>query len=153
MKVSVRLSSVRPTSLASSMSLSSVRRVRNSLRASAATSPFEATRFALKRLQALDSAAHLVDQALFLKRIEVNAANLDGNLDARARHRPLRLHVRLFLGLGRGLQLFGLLQRQVVQLRNFVDVLQRLLCFVSDFFFGQLFVVKLDDLFDGPRTF
>src|SRR5713226_7187058 len=39
MNVSVRFSSVSPTSLASSMSLSSVRRVRSSLRASAATSP------------------------------------------------------------------------------------------------------------------
>src|SRR5277367_6134244 len=43
MNVSVRFSSVSPTSLASSISFSSVRRVRNSLRASAATSPFAAS--------------------------------------------------------------------------------------------------------------
>src|SRR5580658_4511203 len=114
--------------------------------------PFEAARFALERLQALDGAAHLVDQALFLEGVEIDAANLDGNLDAGAGHRPLGLHVRLFLRLGRGFQLFGLLQRQVVQLRDLVDVLQRLLGLVGDFFFGELFVVKLDDFFDGPRA-
>src|SRR6059058_5173105 len=39
----------------------------------------EPARLALKRLQALDGAAHFVDQALLLKGIEVDVANSEGN--------------------------------------------------------------------------
>ena len=159
MNVSVRFSSVRPTSLASSMSFSSVRRVRNSLRASAAHvalghvgAAFQPPRFALERLQPLDRAAHLVDQALLLERIEIDVANGDGNLNARARHVPLRANVRRFLGFRRLVELCGLLQRGFVELRNLVDVLERLLGLVGDFFFGQLFIVELHDLLDRAHA-
>ncbi len=109
-------------------------------------------RFAFQRLQPLDRPAHLVDQPLLLERIEIDPANLDRNLDARPRHAHFALHVRLLLPFRRFLELLGLLQRQIVKLRDLVDVLQRLLRLVRDFLFGQLFVVELHDLFDRPRA-
>src|SRR6267378_4045388 len=96
MNVSVRFSSVSPTSLASSISFSSVRRDIAFGYVCAALQP---PGFAFQRLQPLDRAAHFVDQSLFLKRIEIDVANSDGNLHARPRHVPLRADVRPFLRL------------------------------------------------------
>src|SRR5208337_3325642 len=112
----------------------------------------QTARFALERLQPLDRAAHLVHQALFLERVEVDVANFQGNFHARAGHGPLRAHVRPLLRFGRIVELDRLLQRQFVEFGDFVDVLQSLLGFVGDLFFGQLFVVKLDDFLDGTRA-
>src|SRR5439155_5695313 len=108
------------------------------------------TGFAFQRLQPLDRAAHFVDQPLFLKRIEIDVANGDGNLHARPRHLPLRADVRPLLRLRCFIELGGLLQRRLVQFRNLVDVLERLFGLIGDLFFGQLFIVELYDLFDGP---
>src|SRR5215469_12728468 len=108
--------------------------------------------FAFERLQPLDRAAHLVHQALFLKRIEINVADGEGNLDARARHSPFRANVGTLFALRGLVQLRRLLQRRVVQLRYLVDVLQRLLRLVGDFFFGELFVIKLDNFLDRPHA-
>src|SRR3981081_2715522 len=149
MKVSVRFSSVSPTSLASSMSFSSVRRVRSSLRASAATSPLATSarrsrrpasrsrdcKRSTKTRQASDGDANFVDQPLLFKWIEIDVANGDGNLHTRPRHVPLRADIRPFLRLQCFIELRGLLQRGLVQFRNLVDVLERLLCFVGDLFF------------------
>src|SRR6266403_1776068 len=112
----------------------------------------QAPRFAFERLQPLDRAAHLVDEALLFERIEIDRANSDGNLHARPRHVPLRANVRPLLRFRRLIELRGLLQRGFVQFCNLVDVLERLLSLVGDFFFGQLFVVKLHDLLDRAHA-
>ena len=80
---------------------------------------------------------------LFLKRIELDGANRERNFDARARHIPLRVHPRTLFCLRSFFELRRLLQAGVVQLRDFLDVLERLLGLVRDFFFGQLFIVEL----------
>src|SRR5258707_2635743 len=113
----------------------------------------QASGFAFQRLQPLDGAAHFVDQPLFLKWIEIDVANGDGDFHARPRHVPLRADVRPLLHLRSFIEFLGLLQRALVQFRDLVDVLERLLGLVGDFFFGQLFIVKLHDLFDGPHAF
>ena len=105
-----------------------------------------------ERLQPLDRAAHLVHQALFLERVEVDVANFQGNFHARAGHGPLRAHVRPLFRFRRVVELDRLFQRQLVEFRDLVDVLQRLLGFVGDLLFGEFFVVKLDDFLDGPRA-
>src|SRR6202521_1809643 len=112
----------------------------------------QAPGFAFQRLQPLDRAAHLVDQPLFLKRIEIDVTNGDGNLHARPRHLPLRANVRSFLRLQSFIELGRLLQRGLVQFRNLVDVLERLFGFVGDLLFGQLFVVKLHDFLDRAHA-
>src|SRR5216683_2720434 len=108
--------------------------------------------FAFQRLQPLDRAAHLVDQPLFFKWIEIDGTNGDGNLHTRPCYVPLRADVRSFLRFQCLIELRGLLQSGLVQFRNLVDVLERLLGLVGDLFFGQLFVVKLHDLFDRPHA-
>src|SRR6266566_710898 len=112
----------------------------------------ETARLALKRLQALDGAAHFVDQALLLKGIEVDVANSEGNFDTRARHRPLRANVGALLGFRGLLEFHRLLQSRFVELGNLVNRFQRLLGFVGDFFFGELLVVELNDFLDGAHT-
>src|SRR3984893_11203355 len=134
MKVRVRLSSVSPTSLASSISFSSPRR-------------------SLKRLQPLDGAAHLVDEPLLFKGIKNDGADGHGNFHAGARHFPLGANIRLLFGFRGVVQLHRLLQSLFVQLRNLVDVLQGLLGLVGNLLFGEFFVVKHDDFFDGPGAF
>ncbi len=113
---------------------------------------FQPARFAFQRLQALHRAAHLVDQALFFKGVEVDITNGERNLHACAGHVPFRMDVRALLGFRRLLQLDRLLQRVVIQLGDFLDVLERLLGLVRDLFFGELFIVELHDLFDGPHA-
>src|ERR1700758_2300566 len=110
MIVSVRFSSVSPTSLASSMSFSSERRVRSSRRASAAFSPLETSARRSSR-----PASRLVDEPLFLEWVEVNPANFQRNRDTRPRHFPLRANVLFLLRLGRVVQLHRLLQRQFIE--------------------------------------
>src|SRR5712692_1943242 len=113
----------------------------------------QAPGFAFQRLQPLDGAAHLVDQPLFFKWIEIDGADGDGNLHTRPGHAPLGANVRSFLRLQCFIELRGLLQRHLVQFRDLIDVSQRLLGLVGDFLFGQLFVVELHDLFDGAHAF
>src|ERR1700747_1708967 len=55
---------------------------------------FQPASFALERLQALDGTAHLVDQALFLERIEVDVADRERNFHAGARDLPLGVNPR-----------------------------------------------------------
>src|SRR5208283_1524228 len=112
----------------------------------------QAARFALQGLQPLDRAAHLVHKALFLERVEVDATDFQGNSHTRASDGPLRADVRPLLRFRRVVELDRLLQGQFVELGNLVDVLERLLGFVGDLFFGELFVVKLNDFLDGPRA-
>src|SRR5262249_18453116 len=112
----------------------------------------EAPGFAFQRLQALDRAAHLVDQPLFLEWVEVDVANRERNLDARARHVPLGVNPRTLFGLWCFFQFGRLLQARVVQLRDLLDVLERLLRLVGNLFFGELFIVELDDFLDRTPT-
>ena len=114
--------------------------------------PEKVSGFAFERLQTLDGAAHLVNQALLLEGIEVDVADGQGNLDAGARHCPLCPHVRALLGFRRLLEFYRLLQRRIVELGNLVDGLQCLLGLVGDFFFGELFVVKLNDFLDRAHA-
>src|SRR5258707_10897804 len=155
MIVSVRFSSVSPTSLASSISFSSERRVRNSRRASAAFSPLDtsARRSSRPASRSSDCKRSTVPRILSISRffsngLKINAANFQGNGDTRPRHFPLRAHVLLLLRLGCLVELYRLFERQVVKFRDLFDVFQRLLGFVGDLLFGQLFVVKLDNLLD-----
>ena len=104
-------------------------------------------------MKALDSAAHLVDQALFLKWVEIDAADFERNADARAGNFPLGFDVLLLLCLGSLVELYCLLECQFVELGNFVNVLECLLGLVGNLLFGQLFIVKLDNFLDGARTF
>src|SRR5882762_1894289 len=127
MIVSVRFSSVSPTSLASSISLSSERRVRNSRRASGAFSP-------------LDTSARRSSRPA--------SRSSDCKRSTVPRIFPLRAHVLLLLRLGCLVELYRLFERQVVKFRDLFDVFQGLLGFVGDLLFGQLFVVKLDNLLD-----
>ena len=53
-------------------------------------------------------------------------------------------------GLG---QLFRLLQRGFVKLSDFLNLPKRLLSLVGDFFFGELFIIKLNNFLDGAHTF
>ena len=150
---------MRPVSLETSISRSSVRRVRSSLRASAALSPLEASarrssfaRFALEGLQPLDGVADLVDQPLFLKQVELDRARQLRHLDAQARNVILRANVGALLRLRHPLELRGFPQTFVVQLGDLVEDLERFLGLVFDFLFGQLFVVELDDFLDRARA-
>ena len=95
--LSVRFRSVRPTSLASSISLSFgaaraqfLARFGGVIALGDVGAALQFPGFALERLQALDGVAHLVDQPLFLERVELDGANQRRHLDARARHVPLR---------------------------------------------------------------
>ena len=45
-----------------------------------------------------------------------------------------------------------LLQRQQIQLRHAVNLLQCFLGFRFNLFFGEFFVVELNDFLDGPRA-
>ena len=74
------------------------------------------------------------------------------SLEREAGRLERRADVRPFLRLGSLVELGGLLQRGLVQFRDLVDVLERLLGLVGDLFFGQLFVVKLHDLFDRANA-
>jgi hypothetical protein len=114
--------------------------------------PLQPPSLALQRLQALHRAAHFVDQPLLLKRVEFDPADFQRNRDACPRHFPLRANVLLLLRFRRLVELHRLLQRQVVKLRDLLDVLQRLLGLVGDLLFGQFFIVKLDDFLDRPRA-
>src|SRR5205807_3148382 len=92
------------------------------------------------------------DQALLFEGIEIDVADSQRNLYARARHGPLGANVRPLLALRGFLQLRRLLQRQIVKLGNLVDGLQRLLGLIGDFFFGELFVVELNDFLDRAHA-
>ncbi len=114
---------------------------------------FELARLALQHLHPLDGLANLVDQPLFLNGVELNVANQLRHFDARARQRMLRADIRTLLCSPRDFrQLRRLLQRQLVELGQLVERLQRLLSLVLDFLFGQLFVIKDDDFFDRARA-
>src|SRR5437667_411420 len=66
------------------------------------------------------------------------------------RYVPFRANVRPLFRFWSFIELHGLLQGRVIQFRDLVDVLQRLLGFVRDFLFGELFVVELNNFLDRP---
>ena len=114
---------------------------------------FQPPGFAFQRLQALDRAAHLVDQPLLLKRVEIDVANARRKFPRASAPRPTSRGCTASSSPSACLSSFAACFSAVsYKFRNLVDVLQRLLGLVGDFFFGQLFIVKLHDLFDGPRA-
>ena len=107
--------------------------------------------FAFEEVNALDGLADFVDQTLFLERIEVEFAKAAGHLDAGAAQRIAGAQIRTLLRARDFVELLSLLHRYEVELGDFVDLLQRLFRFCFDLFFGELFVVELDDFFDRAR--
>src|SRR5207253_5708495 len=55
-----------------------------------------------------------------------------------------------FWGLG---QFFRSLQRGLVELSDALNLPKRLLSLVGDFFFGELFIIELNNFLDGAHTF
>src|SRR5437660_6278015 len=113
----------------------------------------EAACFALDGAQALDSRTHFVDQAFFLQPMERDVAYRQRNLDAGPGNGSFDSKIGLpfgFWGLG---QLFRLLQRGFVELSDLINLPKRLLSLVGDFFFGELFIMELNNFLDGAHTF
>ena len=113
---------------------------------------FELHDFAFQEMDALDGLANFFDQALFLERIEVEIAHAIGHLDASASQGITRAQVRTLLGLRHLAELCGLLQRQKIKLGDLVNLLERVLGLCFDLFFGEFFVVELNDFLDGTRA-
>ena len=113
---------------------------------------FELHDFAFEEMNTLDGLANLFDQALFLERIEIEIAHAVGHLDASASQGVTCAKIRALLGLGHLAELGGLLQREKIELGDLVNLLERVFGFRFDLFFGELFVVELDDFLDGARA-
>ena len=72
------------------------------------------------------------------------------HLDARASQVVTSVQVGALLRARDAFELGGLLHRQQVELSDLVDLLERFPGFRFDLFFGQFFVVELDDFLDRP---
>src|SRR5713101_2441523 len=113
----------------------------------------EAACFALDGVHSLDSRTHFVDYAFFLQPMERDVAYRQRNLDAGPSNGAFDSKIGLpFRSWCLG-QLFRLLQRGFVKLSDFLNLPKRLLSLVGDFFFGELFIIKLNDFLDGAHTF
>ena len=108
--------------------------------------------FAFEEMNALDGLADFVDQALLFERIEVELAKAAGHLDTGAAQGVARTQIRTLFRARDFFEFLRLLHRHQVELSDFVDLLEGLFCFCFDLFFGELFVVELDDFLDGARA-
>ena len=108
--------------------------------------------FAFEEMDALDGLADFVDEALLFERIEIEFAEAARHLDAGAAQRIAGAQIGALLRARNFLEFLRLLHRHEVELGDFVDLLQGFFCFCFDLFFGELFVVELNDFFDGARA-
>ena len=96
--------------------------------------------------------ADLLDQAFLLEQVKLERARQLRHLDAHPRHVIFRVQIGTLLRLRHPLELRGFFQTFQIKLRNLVENLERFLGLVFDFFFGEFFIVELDDFLDRARA-
>ena len=116
-----------------------------------------ARRSSLPVSRSSDCSRSTVCRSLSISRLRSNGLNSSdrASFEISMRVRATALRIRRygrFLRLRHALQLGRLLQRDIVQVADLVEHLQRLLGLLLDLFFGQLFVVELNDFLDRPRA-
>src|SRR6516225_1328810 len=84
--------------------------------------------------------------------MERDVAYPQRNLDASPGNGPFGSQIGLPFGFWGLRQLSRLLQRDFIELSDFLNLAKRMLSLVGDFFFGELFIIELNNFLDGAHS-